>query len=104
MNSAPFFYAYYGGHTAELLREAPSERDDSPTVLPLRMVEDIIADRIWLVVKPKHSLRMSVLSTVSLLFYQGNSTFKAMKDPREMVGPHDEIDQLPFPDRQIRSI
>lgn len=48
MNSAPFFYAYYGGHTAEkFLREAPLAREDSPTVLPLRMVEDIIADRIW---------------------------------------------------------
>lgn len=40
-----------GGHTAEPLpleREAALARDDSPTVLPLRMVEDIIADRIWL--------------------------------------------------------
>lgn len=100
MNSAPFFYAYYGGHTAELLREAPSARDDSPTVLPLRMVEDIIGDRIWLAVKPKDVC----VSTVSLLFYQGNSTFKAIKNPREIVGPHDEIDQLPFSDRQIRSI
>lgn len=51
MNSAPIFYAYYEDHTAELLREAPLARDDSPTVLPLRMVEDIIADRIWLAVE-----------------------------------------------------
>lgn len=41
MNSAPFFYAYYESHTAVLLREAPLARDDSPTILPFRMVEDI---------------------------------------------------------------
>lgn len=51
MNSAPFFSAYYGGHTAELLREAPLAHDDSPTVLPLPMFEDIIADWIWLAVE-----------------------------------------------------
>lgn len=51
MNSAPIFYAYDEDHTAELLREAPLARDDSPTVLPLRMVEVITADRIWLAVE-----------------------------------------------------
>lgn len=54
MNSAPFSMHIIGGHTAELLREAPLARDDSPTVLPLRMVEEIIAYRIWLAGKSQN--------------------------------------------------
>ena len=53
MDSAPlsrFSIHVIGGHTAELCpleREAPLARDDSPIVLPLRILEDITADRIW---------------------------------------------------------
>lgn len=51
MDSAPFSrFHIIRGHTAELLpleREALLARDDSLNVLPLRMLDIIIADRIW---------------------------------------------------------